>query len=32
MYDGSVKTGREDVNTESWSPKGAWGLTTWSSG
>lgn len=32
MYDESVKTGREDVTTESWSPKGARGLTGWSSG
>ncbi|XP_009461877.1 PREDICTED: tudor domain-containing protein 5 [Nipponia nippon] len=32
LYDESMKKGREDVNTESRSPKGAWGLAGWSSG
>lgn len=31
MYDESMKKGKEDVNTERWSPKGAWGLAGWSS-
>lgn len=32
MYNKSMKKGREDVNTESWSPDGAWGVSGWSSG